>query len=216
MRPRTSHLTAAATLAAALLLTACGGGGGGDKKIDASGTGTPAPAPSASTTASESAPPGPVFDFPRDVKVVVDADPTGDAVKDAVLRDQAYAQQAVYLALATLDPKLPAYKAYVTGLAAGYWDSQLHWGQNHHTTITGTTLFYDRKVTVTDATTAGVTFCESQRDTFDKDTKTGKVTRTTPSLDDFTAHTARMKKSADGTWQMTDYRSQDRAKSCQR
>ncbi|WP_031525503.1 hypothetical protein [Streptomyces sp. NRRL F-5123] len=219
MRRRTSLTTAACTLAAAtLLLTACGGGGG-DKKIGAEGSGTPAPAPSASTTTAApttSAPAGPTFDFPPDVKVVVDPDTTGDAVKDAILRDQGYGQQAIFLAIAKLDSTIPVFQKYVTGKAAADWAVKIDWGKSHHTTVTGTTAFYNRKVTVTDATTAGVTFCQSERESYDKDTKTGKVATTTPSLDDFTLHTARMRKAADGTWQMTDYRSQDRAKSCER
>lgn len=219
MRRRTSLTTAAACAlsAATLLLTACGGGGGDDKKIDASDSGTPAPAPSATTTtAAPTTPPGPSFDFPPDVKVVVDADTTGDAVKDAILRDQGYGQQAIFLAIAKLDSTIPVFQKYVTGKAASDWAVKIDWGKSHHTTVTGTTAFYNRKVTVTDATTAGVSFCQSERESYDKDTRTGKVATTTPSLDDFTLHTARMKKSADGTWQMTDYRSQDRAKSCQR
>jgi hypothetical protein len=217
MRPRTSLTTAACTLAAAaLLLTACGGGGG-DKKIDASGSGTPAPAPSATTTPpAPTTPAGPTFDFPPDVKVVVDADTTGDAVKDAILRDQGYGLQAIYLGIAKLDYTLPVFQKYLAGKAASDWTSNIDWGKSHHTTVTGTTAFYNRKVTVSDATTAGVTFCESARDAYDKDTKTGKTATTTPSLDDFALHTARMKKSADGTWQMTEYRTQSRAKSCQR
>lgn len=219
MRRRTSLTTAACALAAAtLLLTACGGGGD-DKKIGAEDSGTSAPAPSASTTTAApttSAPAGPTFDFPPDVKVVVDADTTGDAVKDAVLRDQGYGLRAIYLGIAKLDSTLPVFQKYLTGKAASDWITNIDWGKSHHTSITGTTAFYNRKVTVTDATTAGVTFCESARDAYDKDTKTGKTATTTPSLDDFALHTARMKKSADGTWQMTDYRTQSREKSCER
>lgn len=216
---RRTTVTAACTLAAAaLMLTACGGGGG-DKKIAATTSGTPAGAPSASATTAApatSAPAGPTFDFPSDVKVVVDPDTTGDATKDAVLRDQGYGQQAIFLAIAKLDASIPQFHKYVIESAAADWTSKIDWGRSNHESITGTTLFYNRKVTVTSATTAGVTFCQSERNSYGKNTKTGKAIKTTPSLDDFTFHTALMRKSAEGTWQMANYKSQDRAKDCER
>ncbi|SEN59296.1 hypothetical protein [Actinacidiphila rubida] len=219
MARRTTVTAAACTLAAAaLVLTACGGGG--DKKIAATTTGTPAGAPSASATTAPptttSAPGAPTFDFPPDVKVVVDPDTTGDAVKDAVLRDQGYGLQAIFLAIAKLDPAVTQFHRYVIESAAEDWSSKIGWGKSNHESITGTVLFYDRKVNVTGATTAGVTFCQSERNSHGKDTKSGKAIMTAPSLDDFTFHTVLMRKSADGTWQMANYKSQDRAKSCER
>lgn len=219
MAPRTTVTAAACTLAAAtVLLTACGGGGS-SKITPTTAPGTSAAAPSggtATTTASAPAAGAPTFDFPPDVKVVVDPDTTGDATKDAILRDQGYGQRAIFLAIAKLDPTIPVFHRYVTESAAEDWTSKIDWGKSHHESITGTTWFYDRKVTVTGPVTAGVTFCESERNSYGKDTKTGKAIMTTPSLDDFTFHTVLMRKSADGTWQMANYKSQDRATSCQR
>lgn len=217
MRRRTSLTTAAACAlsAATLLLTACGGGGGDDKKIDASDSGTPAPAPSATTTtAAPTTPPGPSFDFPPDVKVVVDADTTGDAVKDAILRDQGYGLQSVYVALSKDDPKEPLLKQYLTGSALAIWSESISAGQKQHLTATGDLHFYHRKVTSSSATTAGVTFCEDQRYSYNKHTDTGRVDKTKPSLNSFVSHTALMRKAADGTWQMADYKSQRGAAAC--
>jgi hypothetical protein len=217
MARRTTALAATGSLAAAaLLLTACGGGGS-DSKITSSPAAptTSAPATSAPATTPAAAD-GPTFDFPSDVKVVVDPDTTGDATKDAILKDQAYGEQAIFLAIAKLDPKLPQLNKYLTGEALGDWINGVKWGQTHHTTISGTTLIYKRTVNVTSAQSAFVNFCESQRNAYDKDSKTGKVARTTPSSDDFILHTSLMRKSADGTWTMSTYESQKGAATCRR
>lgn len=216
MAPRTT-VTAACTLAAAaLLLTACGGGG--DSKISATPpAGTRAAAPSAPVTTASTQPAGaPVFDFPPDVKVVVDPDTTGDATKDAILRDQGYGLDAIYLALAKLDTKLPAFPRYLTQEAAQTWSDSITWGRQYHRSVTGTVKFYDREVSLVDPNKAGITFCEDQSHSYDKDSKTGKVFTTQPSANDFVFHTAQMVKSGDGTWQMANYKSQKGAAQCRR
>lgn len=219
MAPRTKLAAAAGTVAAAaLFLSACGGGGDDDKVASGPTPSTASPTtPSApATTTAPADPAAPTFDFPSDVKVVIDADPTGDAAKDAVLRDQAYGQQAIFLAITKLDPKLPVFTRYLSGEALQNWTDKVKWGQSHHTSVTGTTLFYDRSVKVTGSTTAGVTFCESERDSYGKDTKTNKAIKTTPSLSDFTLHYALMNKGTDGVWKMTTYQSQSGATRCKR
>ncbi|SDN25328.1 hypothetical protein [Actinacidiphila guanduensis] len=217
MARRTTALAATGSLAAAaLLLTACGGGGS-DSKITSSPAAptTSAPATSAPATTPAAAD-GPTFDFPSDVKVVVDPDTTGDATKDAILKDQAYGEQAIFLAIAKLDPKLPQLQTYVGGDALQSWIDKVKWGQSHHRSVTGTTQFYQRTVHVTGSDTANVTFCESERAAYDKDTTTGRTIKTTPSPDDFTQHLAMMQKGSDGVWKMTTYQSQKGAKACQR
>jgi hypothetical protein len=217
MARRTTATAAACTLAAAaLVLTACGGSG--DKKIAATTSGTPAAAPSAGATTTPpptSAPAAPTFDFPPDVKVVVDPDTTGDATKDAVLRDQGYGLQAIYVALTKGDPELPLLHKYVIEDALATWSGSIKGGKEQHLTVTGDLRFYNRKVTSSSATTAGVTFCEDQRYSYDKHTDTGKIDKTKPSANSFVFHTALMRKSADGTWQMANYKSQRGAAQCQ-
>ncbi|WP_433892355.1 hypothetical protein [Streptomyces sp. CA-111067] len=221
---RRTTLTAATCgiAAAAVLLTACGGSKNDDAKIStapttaSAPTTTAAPTTSAPVTTPPAEPKAPVFDFPSDVKVIVDADKTGDATKDAVLRDQAYGQQAIFLAIAKLDPNLPVLNKYLSGEALGDWINKINSAKSQHTTVTGTTLFYNRSVHVTGPSTAGVTFCESQRNAFNKDTKSGKVTRTKPSKADFIEHYSLMSKAADGTWRVSTYQSQEGASQCQR
>jgi hypothetical protein len=216
MARRTTALAATGSLAAAaLLLTACGGGGS-DSKITSSPAAptTSAPATSAPATTPAAAD-GPTFDFPSDVKVVVDPDTTGDATKDAILKDQAYGEQAIFLAIAKLDPKLPQLNKYLTGEALGDWINSVKWGQSHHKSITGAEHFYDRSVRITSATSANVQFCENSRDAYDKDTTTGKRINGTPSTKDFTLHSSIMLKGQDGTWTMSTYESQAGAAKCQ-
>lgn len=217
MARRTTATAAACTLAAAaLVLTACGGSG--DKKIAATTSGTPAAAPSAGATTTPpptSAPAAPTFDFPPDVKVVVDPDTTGDATKDAVLRDQGYGLQATLLAVAKLDTNIPVFSQYLSGEAAASWIKSVGAEKSRHHTLTGTVHYYNRKVTSVSGSTAGVTFCEDQRYGYDKDINTGKVLKTTPSRNSFIFHTAQMSRTADGTWQMTNYKSQRGAAQCQ-
>jgi hypothetical protein len=219
MAPRTS-VTAACTLAAvALLLTGCGGGGssaitGASQPPPGTAAGAPggATTPPASPTAT--APSAPVFHFPPDVKVVVDPDVTGDAVKDAILRDQGNGLRAIYLALAKLDTRSPGLAQYLAQDAAKTWDDSVGWGRTYHRSVTGTVRFYDREVTVKDQKTAGVSFCEDQSRSYDKDSKTGKVFTTQPSASDFVFHMAQMIKASDGTWQMATYKSQRGAARC--
>jgi len=216
MAPRTKLAAAAgAVTAAALVLTACGGGGH-DDKIASSHTPTSTAAATTTATVTAKDPKEPTFDFPSDVKVVIDADATGDATKDAVLRDQAYGEQALFLAIAKLDPTLPVFRKYLTDKALGDWTNKIKWGQSHHESITGTVRFYDRTVTISGPDSAGVSLCQSERNSYGKNTRTGEAIKTTPSLDDFTFHLVSMHKGTDGIWHMTADRSQERATRCAR
>jgi len=215
MAPRTQLVAAGAVAAAALVLTACGGGGN-DDKIASSPTPSASSAPTTTAATTAPADPGaPTFDFPSDVKVVVDADTTGDPAKDAVLRDQAYGEQAIFLAVAKLDPGLPALNKYLSAEALGNWINSVKWGQSHHKSITGSEHFYNRSVRMTSATTANISFCENSRDAYDKDTTTGKRINGTPSAKDFTLHFSLMHKGSAGVWTMTTYDSQPGAAKCQ-
>ncbi|WP_051951476.1 hypothetical protein [Actinacidiphila yeochonensis] len=217
MPRRTTLTTAATTLTAAtLLLTACGGGGSDNKIASSPTTTTSAPPPTtAAPTTTPAAAGAPTFDFPSDVKVVIDPDTTGDATKDAILRDQGYGLDATYVAVSKLDKNQPLFNEYLVEDAAETWSEAIDGGKKDSATITGTVHFYDRKVTVTDSTTAAVTFCEDQRYAYDKNTKTGKTAKTAPSADSFIFHTSRMLKASDGTWQTSTYNSQRGAAQCQ-
>jgi hypothetical protein len=146
----------------------------------------------------------------------VDPDTTGDPVKDAVLRDQGYGLEAIYVALTQSDPGLPLLRTYVREFALQTWSASITSGKQQHLTVTGDLGFYNRKVTSSSSVTAGVSFCEDQRYSYDKHTDTGHIDKTTPSANSFVFHTALMRKAADGTWQMANYKSQRGAAQCRR
>ncbi|MEK8170804.1 hypothetical protein NKH77_18260 [Streptomyces sp. M19] len=140
----------------------------------------------------------------------------GDATKDAVLRDNGYALRAINLAAAKQDPDLEVLTDYLAGEAAAGWRGGIEELKKSGQTVTGKIRYYDRKAKVTGKTTAGVTFCEDQRYSYNKDVKTGKVHKTTPSDNSFIYHVAFMRKNSDGTWQMAKDDESRGAKSCVR
>lgn len=207
-RPTLTTTTAAVACglaAATLLLTACGGGSDDDaSKIKSSPTSAaPAPTATPSATATTQDANAPVFDFPKDVTVEIKMSMTGDKVKDAVLRDHSYAIQAIQLAYVKQNPALPVFLKYTTGGGQSSWATDIKSYRDQNETITGHLHFYDFKVTLTDATTAGVSYCDDQRDSFDKNTKTGKVDRNAPSANSFVQWADLMKQAADGTWKVS-------------
>ncbi|SEF85445.1 hypothetical protein SAMN05216223_102261 [Actinacidiphila yanglinensis] len=216
MAPRTKITAAAGTLtAAALLLSACGGGGHDDKIASS-------PTPSA-TTATTTPPPttpaassgAPKFDLPSDVKITIDPDTTGDATKDAILRDQGYGVEAAFLAVTKQDKNFPLLTSYMSESALETWDESIDAFKKNGHSVSGTLHEYNRKVVLNGAN-AGVTFCEDQRYFYDKDIKTGKVLKTTLSSDDFILHTSFMRKDKDGTWKAATYTSKQGAAECVR
>ncbi|MEW2520131.1 hypothetical protein [Actinacidiphila alni] len=218
-----SHAVASAlTLAvtAALTLTACGGSddSGSDRITD--GTVSPsarATTPSATGPAASSAPTASPVDFhlPSDIKVLIDADTTGDAAKDAVLHAQAdtlTARQKLYV---DLDPGSAVLKAYFSGQARAFYAEQIATRKKEGHTVTGTYRYYDRKVTAVTSDTAVVSYCEDQSKAYSKDVKTGTVLRTTPSPDDYRLYTATLLKNAGGIWQLDSFQGKADAPACQ-
>ncbi|WP_433892357.1 hypothetical protein [Streptomyces sp. CA-111067] len=205
---RRTTLTAATcgVAAAALLLTACGGSKTDDAKITTSPpttTATPTtPTPTPPATTPPADPKAPVFDFPKDVTFDIQTPKTGDPVKDTILRDHGYAIKAIQLAYVKQNPDLPVFEAYTTGQGRVSWATNIKEYRAKDETVTGHMQYYDFKVTVTNATTAGVSYCEDQTQSFDKDAKTGKVNRDAPDPSDYVGWSDLMKKSTSGTWQV--------------
>jgi hypothetical protein len=218
---RRTTLTAATcgVAAAALLLTACGGSKDDNAKITTSPP-TTAPSPTTSSptppaTTPPADPKAPVFDFPKDVKVTIDPDKTGDATKDAILRDQGFGLDAIYVAYTKHDKNQSLFLKYLTETAKEQWSESIDSAKASHKTVTGSVHYYNRKVSVSSPTTAGVTFCEDQRYSYDKDSTSGKVTKTTPSANSFVSHGTFMRKGSDGTWRIGTFVSRRGAKECQ-
>lgn len=192
---------------AALLLTACGAseGGAGGSGNDASSTTADdaqsrAPSPSASS-ADQNAP---VFAPPSDVDTVVQRDPTGNATKDAVLRDVAYSTQARLEAFAKGDGRTAHMNRYFAAQALTYWTQRVAKIWKDGLTVTDHYRFFDFAVTdVLNAKTATARYCEDQTTAYSKQIKTGKILRTKPSDNDFILITLQAAKNSHGDWQVT-------------
>ncbi|MFD4599098.1 hypothetical protein ACFWPQ_13815 [Streptomyces sp. NPDC058464] len=209
MKRRTLPVAAALTATAALLLTACGGGddsskGNNDKIAGADGTGgstSPSPSASASTSTEKNAP---SFDFPSDITVAVDRESTGDATKDAVLRDLAYAAEARLEAFAKGNGQTANLNRYFAGYARTYWIDRVAELKKQGLTVTGHYRFFDFEVTdVANSKTAAVRYCEDQSKAYGKVIKTQKVQVTKPSDKDFILNTLQVAKDSAGDWQVT-------------
>jgi len=184
------------------VLCGCGGGDGSAKSDGIEGAKEEKKAASASPSSSASASDdsgAPEIDLPKGVRTVFDdGDMTGEPKKDEVLRDHAYAVEAMALAYATGKPDVPVVHRYYQDAAGQQVQSRVKKYRAEGKVGTGTYRYYNRKVTV-GKSAAAVTFCESQRDAFAKTVKTGKVVHTKPSISDFTSGKAIMEKRGD-TW----------------
>ncbi|KAB1144178.1 hypothetical protein F7R91_22740 [Streptomyces luteolifulvus] len=203
----TRQRTAAAGLlvAVAISVTGCSSDsddGSGGEKIEGAGSGKSA---SPSSTASEPAEKNaPTFAFPSDLRVSVERDQTGDATKDAILRDAAYSAQANIEAFAKGDAKSANLSRYLGGSAFTYWSQQVADFKKDGLTLTGEYRYYDFKVTdVANAKTAAATYCEDQSKAFSKEIKSKKVLRTKASDKSYVLYTLQVAKDAAGDWQVT-------------
>jgi hypothetical protein len=195
--------TAVLTASAALLLTACGSGGGDDTSSDkikgADTSGSSSPSPSASTSAEKNAP---TFDFPSDIKVTVERAPTGDATKDAILRDVAYSAQARLEGFAKGKGQTANMNRYFAADALTYWNEQITSTRKEGLTSTGSYRFYDFQVLDINGKTAAARYCEDQRKAYAKEIKTNKVLRTQPSNKDFIQVSLQAAQDSHGDWQV--------------
>lgn len=213
MNARIASRAAATAAVAALLLTGCGSDDDGgdpppsDGKIEGAQTDDqPSDEPSDEQAAA------PQFDLPDDVKVEITDDETGDAKKDAILRDHAYALMAQQEAFAAGE-STENFKRYWGGVAANKYEASFKEYREDGATITGLDRFYFREVTSLEGTRAVVAYCEDQTKAFDKDVETGKVERTEPSLDSYIDVRSTMEKGTDG-WKIVDITGQRGSQEC--
>ncbi|MEW2306978.1 hypothetical protein AB0958_44880, partial [Streptomyces sp. NPDC006655] len=195
------------------------GGGSGDKsdsnsKIAGADTGAAASAsPSASTsTASDGRP---KITLPSDVTLTFEGAKTGDAVKDAVLADNAEMMRAVDAAIAGTDPKGEGVGYYTTGKALGASLSWVAQWKKANVTITGEIRYYDRNVTLKGKTAAILTFCGDESKGFSKNKKTNKINKTPVTKNSYVTYNTRLDKNSDGVWQTSQIISTRGAARCQ-
>ncbi|MGW5657743.1 hypothetical protein [Streptomyces humi] len=218
MTRRTRLLTTvAAGATAALLLAGCGGGDGGksdsNSKIKGADTGSSA---SASPTASATEAAGrPKITFPSYASNVFEEQKSGDATKDAVLADSALSVNSMDEAIfqgSTSTKALGFYNAdKALGAAITYVQGYLDKGD----TWIGKTRYFDRKVTLSGAKDAYVTYCSDESKSFLKNRKTGKVKNTPTTADSYVLYHTKLTKNAMGVWQTTDIVSNRGDKACQ-
>ncbi|MFF7310294.1 hypothetical protein [Streptomyces sp. NPDC008137] len=202
----TRRRVAAACLLAAVTLTVAGcssdsdEGSGGDK-IAGADTGAGSPTPSASASVEENAP---TFDFPSGLSVAVERDSTGDATKDAILRDTAHSAQANIEAFALGNDQTANMNRYFAGPAFTHWTKQVADFKKDGLTLTGEYRYYKFEVTdVVNSKTAAVRYCEDQSKAYSKEIKTNKVLRTKASEKSFVLYTLQTQKDSAGDWQVT-------------
>jgi hypothetical protein len=193
------------TASAALLLTACGSGGGDSAtsdKINGADTGkSSSPSPTDAASSEKNAPD---FALPSDIKVTVERQSTGDATKDAILRDVAYSTQANIEAFALGKGQSANMNRYFAGSALTYWAQQVADFKKDGLTVTGAYRYYNFEVTdVADGKTAAARYCEDQSKAFNKEIKTQKVERTKATEKSFVLYTLQAQKDSAGDWQVT-------------
>ncbi|MGW2956981.1 hypothetical protein ACWDGI_00640 [Streptomyces sp. NPDC001220] len=207
--PTTRQRAAVACLLAAFAFAATGcSSDSGDtsakdkiKGADSSESASTSPSASASASADKNAP---SFDFPSDITVTVDREPTGVATKDAVLRDLAYAAQARLEAFAKGSGQTVNLNRYFAGYARTYWANRVADLKKQGLTVTGHYRYFDFQVTdVANGKTAAVRYCEDQSKAYGKVVKTQKVQVTKPSDKDFILNTLQVAKDQAGDWQVT-------------
>ncbi|KAA0930473.1 hypothetical protein [Streptomyces apricus] len=216
---RRPTLLAALTLtaAAALTLSACGGGdsdgGKANDKIAGADTDTKK---SASPTASEEAvAKRPTIDLPSDFKHSFTPDGSEDAVKDAILKDNAELVRALDAAIIAQDPRLPALEFYTEGegaVAAQKWVkafSDAGW------TVTGSVRYFDRQVTVNSKNAASLSYCADESKAFSKVVKTGEIKKTEVTKKSYVAYGAQVEKNDEGVWELMKISSTRGADRCQ-
>ncbi|MFE6405860.1 hypothetical protein ACFVOR_02860 [Streptomyces sp. NPDC057837] len=204
------------TAAAALTLSACGSDDSSKGKetdkiagVDAGDAESTSPTESASSDAAR-----PEVKLPSDLTMTFEGGKTGDAVKDAVLADNAERMRSVNAAIAGTDPKAEAMNFYNTGRAleaAAVWVDKF---KKADLGITGTIRYYDRAVTLDGSKAASVVFCADESKGYAKDLKTNKPKVTTPSDEDFILYNTRLEKNDDGVWQTSRIVSTAGAKQC--
>ncbi|MER7836715.1 hypothetical protein ABTY98_12565 [Streptomyces sp. NPDC096040] len=210
--------TATAGVTAALLLAGCGGGGGGDSKsndkIAGADTGSSASA-SPNASASSEAGDRPEITLPSDVKLTFTPESTGDAVKDAILKDNAEFIRAINAAIVAQNPRLPALEYYTEGEGAVAAQDWVQSFKKAGWTVTGTVRYVDRQVSVESKDKASLTYCGDESKGYTKVIKTGVIEQTKVDKNSYVAYGAQVEKNNKGVWELVKIASSRGAAKCQ-
>ncbi|WP_071659473.1 hypothetical protein [Streptomyces humi] len=191
MKRRTLPAVAALAATAALLLTACGGGddeGSDNDKIAGAHQGTRTPTASASASGAPAAdkPDGVDVSLPKDVNLVFDWKKPKDTNEAAAMDDAANFLRAIYRGVDKRTTKDAAVATYATDGGLKYADTQINAYIEGGWTVIGTRRHYDATTrSATNGKSVEVAFCSDSSKFYGKETKTGKVLKTDPSIKDF-------------------------------
>ncbi|MFF2844790.1 hypothetical protein ACFVT5_00460 [Streptomyces sp. NPDC058001] len=214
MKRRTLPAAAALTATAALLLTACGGDETPKDQDKIAGAESSDAKKSPSPTATPDTAGRPDIALPKDVKDVFEGWKTGDATKDAVLADAGRAQTATNYAIIKGNPEEPAMAFYRQGDALVSGQEWVQSFVKDNISYTGTVRYYSPNLQMFDKKAAGLVFCIDESKAYNKDLKTGKVEKTTPSNDSYVLYNTRLEKNDQGIWQTTKLISERGNKKC--
>ncbi|MEC3995982.1 hypothetical protein VSR01_21645 [Actinacidiphila sp. DG2A-62] len=161
-------------------------------------------------------PKAPTFALPPDITTDFRGFTSSDPKQQAILTDARYAATAVLEFEAKIYTKeTPNFKRFWTGEhGAEFADSIIAQGKDG-SVITGSYPYYNPVVKPFSNGNVSVRYCEDQRKAYAKDSKTGTVTVTTPSLSDFRLWTLLMMKSPSGDWTVYHHSWVQGAKQCQ-
>ncbi|MFF8013994.1 hypothetical protein [Streptomyces sp. NPDC007929] len=193
-------LLAVVTFSVAGCSSDSGDGTNSDEIAGAGGGGEESPSPSASAAPEKGAP---AFDFPSDVKAAVENGQTGDATKDAILRDVAYSAQARLEAFGKGSGQTANMNRYFAASALTYWTDRIATVKENGLTVSGDYRYFGFEVSdMANGKTAAVRYCEDQSKGYSKEISTKKVLRTQPSDKDFILYTLQAAKGSRGDWQV--------------
>ncbi|MEH0418861.1 hypothetical protein [Streptomyces sp. B21-083] len=218
MKRRSLPVAAALVASAALLLTACGGDEGESKdndKIAGADTGETSASPTASASASAASAGRPKIELPADLSYSFTPEETGDAVKDAVLKDNAEMIRALDAAIVAQNPRLPALEFYTEGegaVAAQQWVKEF---TDAKWTVTGAVRYFDRQVTISSKESASLSYCADESKGFSKVIKTNEIKKTPVSKDSYVVYGVQVQKNKDGVWETLKIQSTRGADRCQ-
>ncbi|MGX1911922.1 hypothetical protein ACWIID_24110 [Streptomyces phaeochromogenes] len=82
-------------------------------------------------------------------------------------------------------------------------------------TVTGTTRYFDRAVTVKSKTSAAIGYCADESKAFSKVIKTGELKGTKVTKDSYVAYSAQVTKNKQGVWELLKITSARGAAGCQ-
>lgn len=203
-------------LATGLALTACSGGSeeppdtvpgvdsGSDEESDPK-AGVPSAGEEEESGEGEEDIERPHIELPEDMENVFEDTDTGDATKDAIIRDVVYGINSVDMAISLSDPDHPAVAFYNTGDGHSNAKSYIRGGVDNERSWSGRADYYSFAVANEDrrAKEPIVSYCIDKSGVHTKELQTGEVLPKPGDAIDFTYSQVIVHEDERGIWQVT-------------